>query len=489
MKQIIVGLIFASLPHWLSNAVADTPTAAATEQETHVIKIECADGGTKTFEWTSDGQLPGDCQLTGNGNASSFVWVSATSDSDGETDDGRSEGKATRKRVMVFTHEDSEASESGGWLGISIGGVPSVMAQELEIENAGVLILKVIDDSPADLAGIRDQDIVLSIDSGDAITDSSALVKAISGKSPGDVITVELLRGGQTQTLTVELGSRADMPKRQRVILRAMPFGRLDENVKVRGKMLRRGDDNEWIFEDLGDIADLKMLPDHLRMFIPKQSDRSTTVNINDGKTIVETRINTDGEVLSVEQVDDGEITVRRTDQDGNETVEVYADKDELREADKEAYDAIDRANVFQLKFVSETFEGLADIDLDLPDFDFDFHTGAFAEHAKAFTIQLQDHLGNAEEIHKNALSHLEEVLAHLNGNSDGDEGGHVFLMDLLKNTKPKYSFRELDDGQIEVHIRKGDSEIVKSFSDENDLADRSPKLFDRYQALLDGEE
>ena len=477
MKQIIAGLILASMPHWLSNAVADTPESEATEQETHVVKVECLDGNTKII------------QLTGDGDAHGFTWVSDGADADGDSDDGRSEQKTVLRRMLRLNHEAGENAESAGWLGVSIGGVPSEMVEQLEIEKGGVLVLHVVEDSPADQAGIADNDIVLSIDGGDAINGSPALIKAISDKSPGDVITVKLLRDGQPQTVNVELGSRADMPKRQWKTRKAARFGRIDEDVKVRGKMLRRGDDNEWVFEDLGNIGDLALIPDYIKMFIPQQSDRSTTVNIDDGKTIIETRIERDGEVLVVEQVDEGEITVSRTDEDGNETVEVYADKDELREADEDAFDAIDRANVFQLHFDSGSIEGLADFELESPNFSFDFDTADFADHVAEYHVQLQKHLGDAEEMHGNALAHMEKVLVHLNEDSEASGDGHLVLLNQLKNRKPKYSFRELDDGQIEVRIRKGDSEIVKSFSDENDLADRSPKLYDRYQSLLDDEE
>ena len=37
--------------------------------------------------------------------------------------------------------------------------------------------------------------------------------------------------------------------------------------------------------------------------------------------------------------------------------------------------------------------------------------------------------------------------------------------------------------------IRKGDGELLQRFSDEDDLADRRPDLFDKYQELLDVDE
>lgn len=63
---------------------------------------------------------------------------------------------------------------------------------------------------------------------------------------------------------------------------------------------------------------------------------------------------------------------------------------------------------------------------------------------------------------------------------------GHAFFG---RQPKPKHSFEVNEDGQIEVRIRKGDSELVRLYEDADDLADRNPKLFEKYQELMELDE
>ena len=51
---------------------------------------------------------------------------------------------------------------------------------------------------------------------------------------------------------------------------------------------------------------------------------------------------------------------------------------------------------------------------------------------------------------------------------------------------KPKHQFEVQADGTIQVKIRRGDSELVQIFADEDDLADRSPNLYEKFADLMD---
>jgi S1-C subfamily serine protease len=63
------------------------------------------------------------------------------------------------------------------------------------------------DGKPADEGGIRDGDIITSID-GKAIDEEHPLDATLSQSSPGDTVTVEVMRDGQKVTLEVTLGTR-----------------------------------------------------------------------------------------------------------------------------------------------------------------------------------------------------------------------------------------------------------------------------------------
>jgi S1-C subfamily serine protease len=94
---------------------------------------------------------------------------------------------------------------------------------DLEADAAGLLVTEVQAGSPADRAGLRRTtetqdgyslgDIVVSID-GKELKTSDDLSLVLNQKRPGDTVQLVLLRGGQTQRVTVTL---AEAPRQQRL--------------------------------------------------------------------------------------------------------------------------------------------------------------------------------------------------------------------------------------------------------------------------------
>lgn len=86
-----------------------------------------------------------------------------------------------------------------GFLGVSL--------EERRDGGQGALIGGVDPNTPADVAGVQAQDIVISID--DAAVDGAAgLVAAIRDREPGDDVVLEILRDGEFLRLTVTLTTR-----------------------------------------------------------------------------------------------------------------------------------------------------------------------------------------------------------------------------------------------------------------------------------------
>jgi serine protease Do len=71
----------------------------------------------------------------------------------------------------------------------------------------GVVVNRVISDSPARKAGISEGDIIQSVD-GIAIGDEHTITRLIMRHKPGSVIALSLLRGGKRVNVKVTLGSR-----------------------------------------------------------------------------------------------------------------------------------------------------------------------------------------------------------------------------------------------------------------------------------------
>lgn len=91
-----------------------------------------------------------------------------------------------------------------GWLGIG--------SQELDAEfqeyygvKSGVLVSSVVDDSPAKLAGIAEEDIIIKVGQTE-IKEVLQLQRLIAGMKPGTSVQVTSIRAGKLQVMSVRVG-------------------------------------------------------------------------------------------------------------------------------------------------------------------------------------------------------------------------------------------------------------------------------------------
>src|SRR5262249_28015280 len=72
-------------------------------------------------------------------------------------------------------------------------------------DEQGALVADVVSGSPADKAGIRAGDVIVSAD-GKPVTDGEALTHAVSSKAPGRTMEIGAIRDGSHKTFNVTLG-------------------------------------------------------------------------------------------------------------------------------------------------------------------------------------------------------------------------------------------------------------------------------------------
>lgn len=94
---------------------------------------------------------------------------------------------------------------SRGWLGVGLAPTP-INPTDLTKHN-GVTIANVMPNGPADNAGIKAGDVIISID-GTQTTDPNTLVGIVSKKSPNSTLNTMILRDGVEQTLSITVGER-----------------------------------------------------------------------------------------------------------------------------------------------------------------------------------------------------------------------------------------------------------------------------------------
>ena len=110
------------------------------------------------------------------------------------------------KRVMDDLISDGKVTR--GWLGVQIDNVNEGLAKVLNLDNLnGAIITQVIKDSPAEEAGVKEKDVIVSVD-GEKVNDSSNLKNLISSGRPNDKTKLTVIRDGHEKNLTVTLGLR-----------------------------------------------------------------------------------------------------------------------------------------------------------------------------------------------------------------------------------------------------------------------------------------
>lgn len=83
-----------------------------------------------------------------------------------------------------------------------------VISQQIALLNQvpqGMYVVNVVSDSPAEKAGIQVGDIIFKIDGNTVGDNSEALSTVISGKKPGDTISLDIWRNGETKNINVTL--------------------------------------------------------------------------------------------------------------------------------------------------------------------------------------------------------------------------------------------------------------------------------------------
>jgi membrane-associated protease RseP (regulator of RpoE activity) len=95
--------------------------------------------------------------------------------------------------TAVAAQDNTSPSDQSVYLGVQLTQTPD-----------GLTIAAVIAGSPADKAGLQRGDVIKSID-GTSVSNVQAVRSALTGKNPGDTVTVSITRNGNAQDVTVTL--------------------------------------------------------------------------------------------------------------------------------------------------------------------------------------------------------------------------------------------------------------------------------------------
>jgi serine protease Do len=117
-------------------------------------------------------------------------------------------------------------SKKQGWLGVGIQDVTPRFAKENDLKiKEGAYINEVVDDSPADSAGLKKGDVVVDFN-GKRIETSEDLTDVVRETKPGTKTTIKINRNGESKTIAVNIGKNkmrmsfgVNVPHAPRVIM------------------------------------------------------------------------------------------------------------------------------------------------------------------------------------------------------------------------------------------------------------------------------
>ncbi len=113
---------------------------------------------------------------------------------------------STAKKTMEQIIQNGSVTR--GWIGAAIQELTPELIESFKMADSnGVLITEVIHNSPAERAGIKTGDILISIDNN-AINDWNSMLETVANLPPGNVVAVKVLRKGTAIVSQVKIGKR-----------------------------------------------------------------------------------------------------------------------------------------------------------------------------------------------------------------------------------------------------------------------------------------
>jgi predicted metalloprotease with PDZ domain len=128
---------------------------------------------------------------------------------EGQKDKEKARDKAETPAPEAWAFSMPMGFNEGSYLGVYLEEVTPERAKELGLkEERGALVMKVVEGSPADKAGLKENDTIVSFNG--RRVDSVREMQRMLGETPvGRNVTIEIVRGGSQQTISTTLSKRS----------------------------------------------------------------------------------------------------------------------------------------------------------------------------------------------------------------------------------------------------------------------------------------
>jgi S1-C subfamily serine protease len=158
---------------------------------------------------------------------------------------------------------------NSGYLGVYLGDVTEKRLTELKLsELSGAIIGQVVAGSPADKAGLRENDVILRFNA-EAVRSARHLYRLLTETPPGRTINLVISRQGTQQNLQVMLGERPAgwSGEMNQGTDESLLYRRQADELRRRAEELRKKFDREGLKKDLDESEETKRQAEELRRF------------------------------------------------------------------------------------------------------------------------------------------------------------------------------------------------------------------------------
>jgi serine protease Do len=101
--------------------------------------------------------------------------------------------------------DEGQTKSKSGWLGVTTRDMTPKLARSMNVKtNEGALVQSVMEDSPAEAAGIKEDDIIVAFN-GTKVTDADDLIESVRKTRPGTSVSIQVARNDQKKTLQATL--------------------------------------------------------------------------------------------------------------------------------------------------------------------------------------------------------------------------------------------------------------------------------------------
>ncbi len=98
-----------------------------------------------------------------------------------------------------------------GWLGVTVQNLDDDLAAKFSVDSTkGALVAKVLEDSPAGKAGLKEGDVIIEFEN-EAVDNIQGLIRKVGRTQVGKKINLKVVRNKKTINVRVTLGERPDM--------------------------------------------------------------------------------------------------------------------------------------------------------------------------------------------------------------------------------------------------------------------------------------